>query len=85
MDPTADIEVVLMLCEQADERGQLRAIVLRDPADRFARGALRQLDTQIMSGLSACGFTPADRARMGVGEAGEVDFLEQMRTRRTIA
>lgn len=84
MDAAADIEVVLMMCEQADERGQLRAAVLRDAGveNHRARVALRALDAQIMSGLAACGFTPADRARMGVGEAGEVDFLEQLRARR---
>jgi hypothetical protein len=75
-----DIEAVLILCEQMDERSALRARVIRSN-DWRERSALRALDAQVMAGLSALGFTPSDRARMGVGEVGEVDELEALRRR----
>jgi hypothetical protein len=82
MDALADVEVVLILCEQSDERSQLRARVFAE-GERFERSALRAIDAQIMAGLSALGFTPADRARLGIGEVGTpVDHLDELRARR---
>lgn len=80
VDPGADLEVMLLLCEQTDERSQLRVKVIRD-GERFERGALRALDAQIMAGLSALGFTPVDRARMGVGVDRELSALDDLRRR----
>jgi hypothetical protein len=62
-----DAEQVLILCEQVDERQQLRVRVLRDN-DWRDRAALRALDAQVMSGLSVLGFNPVDRSRLGAAE-----------------
>jgi hypothetical protein len=75
-----DVDVLLMVCEQIDERVALRLKVLREGEWRD-RAALRSLDAQVMAGLSVLGFTPSDRARMGVGEVGTVDELEEFRRR----
>ena len=74
----ADREVVLILAENIDERSQLRELVLTN-ADWRHRSALRALDAQIVSWLSALGFTPADRARLGLGEPQPLDALELFR------
>lgn len=63
-----DAEQVLILCEQMDERTQLRGIVLRDPTDWRARAGLRALDAQVMEGLSVLAFNPTERSRLGVAE-----------------
>lgn len=82
IDTAADLEAVLVLCEQADERAQLRARVIRD-GDWRERSGLRALDAQIAANLSALGFTPSDRARMGVDTSGaDLDDLEAFRARR---
>jgi hypothetical protein len=50
-----DEEALLMLCEQTDERVDLRPKVIED-GSRWARAALRAIDAQIAQGLSALGL-----------------------------
>lgn len=78
---STDVELLQVVCEQLDERQALRALVLRDPSDWRSRAGLRALDKQIADGLSMLGFTPTDRARLGGGEVGRVDELEEFRRR----
>ncbi|CAM9737420.1 unnamed protein product [Phaeothamnion confervicola] len=78
----SDLDVLLLTCETADERSQLRMQVLRD-GNRFDRAALRQVDRQIGNMLSALGFDPVARSRMGVGEPSEADELAVLRARRS--
>jgi hypothetical protein len=70
----------MMICEMIDERVSLRVQVLRDnrPEDRRA---LRQLDSQIMHGLSLLGFTPTDRSRLGIAEVKRQSKLEELRAK----
>lgn len=46
-----DVELLLLTCEQLDERQQLRVQVLRDGGWRD-RAGLRALDAQIQAGLA---------------------------------
>lgn len=71
-----DAELVQMVCEQVDERGRLRTIVLQDATDWRSRRALRELDRQIASLLGQLGFSPTDRAGLGVGEQQRHEFLD---------
>ena len=71
-----DTELVLMACEMADERVMLRGSVLQNPEDWRKRRALRELDKQIASLLGQLGFSPTDRATLGVGEIREHGFSE---------
>lgn len=48
----AVVELVQVVCEQVDERVRLRLVVFRDGSWRD-RAALRALDLQLMSGLTA--------------------------------
>ena len=45
------------------------------------RVALRSVDDQIKSLLSALGFTPVDRTRMGVAEVRSMSKLEALQAR----
>jgi hypothetical protein len=76
-----DAEQVLILCEQADERAQLRVKVLKDGEWR-ERAALRALDAQVMDGLALLGFNPVDRSRLGVAEVKAPSALDQIAARR---
>jgi len=78
LSPKTDIETLLIICEQLDERVALRIQVITqgDPTDRKA---LRELDKQILAGMSILGFTPTDRARMGLAEVKAVSTLEKLR------
>lgn len=71
-----DGELVQMVCEQVDERGRLRNIVLQDAHDWRSRRALRELDRQIASMLGQLGFSPTDRSGLGVGEQTQHEFID---------
>ena len=80
--PTTDIELLQMVCEQFDEREQLRDYVLENSHDcRFERSALRELEKSIRSNLSLLGFTPTDRMKLGVAEVKQISILEEMMSR----
>jgi hypothetical protein len=75
-----DAELLMILCEQEDERAILRRMVFQTPDDWRARAGLRLLEKLITDNLSLLGFTPTDRARMGVRSQG-IDPLEEFRKR----
>lgn len=74
-----DHELLLTACELLDERVRLRVQVMQ-VGDWRERLALRQLDDRFLEALSMLGFTPTDRARMGVAEVTKnVSKLDQFR------
>ena len=81
LSPNTDIELVQLLAETMDEREGLRAFVMSGQGEWRDRVALRSLDDQVKSMLSALGFTPVDRTRMGVAEVRAVSKLEQLQAR----
>lgn len=81
VSPTTDIEHVLILCESMDERTVLRLAVLRG-SDWRDRVALRTLDHQLTSMLSALAFNPVDRTRLGVAEIKEASALDNLIAKR---
>lgn len=56
---SVDVELLLMVCEQMDERVALRIRVLQG---KEPRKELRELDKLVAQGLQMLGFTPAERA-----------------------
>ena len=81
----ADSELVLQACEFADERQLLRGLVLADAADWRARAGLRILEKQMQRVLGELGFSPTDRARLGLGEVKKNelhDFREKIAGKR---
>ena len=80
VSPGSDLDLVLLLCETMDERVALRVRMLRagDAADWRDRIALRQLDQQVTSLLSALAFTPTGRSKLGVAEIRRASALEEL-------
>lgn len=76
LKPSIDGELSLMVCEMTDERVRLRAQVFRSADDWRSRRGLRELDRQIASLLGQLGFSPTDRATLGVGEVKTHEFAE---------
>ena len=72
-----DLELLMMTCEMVDERWNLRVKVMQSDDHRLRRG-LRELDRQIVSNLSLLGFTPSDRARLGVAEIKARTKLQEL-------
>lgn len=81
VSPSSDIEHVLIMCETMDERSQLRLAVLRG-SDWRDRVALRSIDNQLASMLSALGFNPLDRSRLGIAEVQAQSKIEQLMAQR---
>ncbi len=77
-----DMQIVQMLCECEEERVNLRSLaLLKSPADWRDRVALRSLETFILSLYSILGFTPADRAKLGLGEVRPASVIDELRAR----
>ena len=74
LKPSMDAEMVLMACEAIDERVALRYEVLSNPSQWRERRALRELDRQVASLLAQLGFSPSERASLGVGGEQRNDF-----------
>jgi len=76
-----DSELLLITCEQLDERQVLRESVL-SLGDWRERAGLRALDKEIAANLAMLGFSPVDRTRLGVAEVKAQSALEEVRRRR---
>ena len=81
ISPHSDLELLMMTCEQIDERIKLRTSVWNNNRSD-ERKALRALDREIVSNLSLLGFTPADRTRLGVAEVKKMSKLEELMTKK---
>lgn len=77
-----DYFIVKMLCEQLDEREQLREHLETDPENWRVRAGLRELEKQIISGLASCGLNPSDRARYGFAIVKTENKLEELLRRK---
>jgi hypothetical protein len=68
------------LCEAADEREQLRRFVELGGDERYRRD-LRALEKQMTQWVQDLGFSPASRARLGVGHGKAASAIEELRRR----
>lgn len=82
LNGSTDVDLLLMTCEQLDERETLRELVLAEPGAWRERAALRELEKSISRGLSLMGFTPTDRMKLGVAEVRAKSKLEELAERR---
>jgi P27 family predicted phage terminase small subunit len=92
LSPTTDLDVLTRLCQAHDEREQLRAHVAKHghvielPTGEL-RGnpsvtQLRKLEELITRYEGVCGFTPSDRARLGMAEVQRASKLDELISRR---
>ncbi len=80
VSPSTDYDVVLLIAETSDERAHLRPLVLAG-GDWRDRVALRAVESQLVRLWGLLGFSPSDRARLGVGEVERVGVLSELRAR----
>lgn len=69
-----------MLAEAIEDRDRARA-TLREGFDKDLARHVAHLDKHVIALLSVLGFTPADRARLGLTEAKRVTKVEEIRKR----
>lgn len=87
-----DLEIMTRLVEAYGERDELRDLI--DEHGRTTRGSTGQLvtspyvaqlsdvDKRILRMEQACGFTPADRSRMGLAEVRAASSLDKLAAER---
>jgi P27 family predicted phage terminase small subunit len=90
----SDFVLMALLCSKIAERTQLADWLAEDFSRRFYETAngqivshpavkqIDQYDAQITSWLSMLGFSPSDRARLGLAEVRIADALDQFRQRK---
>lgn len=76
-----DAPSVVMLKELLEERVMLRDQVMSLPFCKDRSKALRDLDKAVSERLSALGFDPAARSRLGLAEVRAKSKLEELRER----
>lgn len=94
LSPESDFTMMKMLCNAVDEMEQLRRSILLDQYPRFYTTAngqvvthpvvkqVQELRMQITTWLSSLGFSPSDRARLGLQEVRTADVLDDLAKRR---
>ena len=70
-----------LVCDQFEERAELRELVAASPDQPRLRIALRELDKQLVSNLASLGLTPTDRARLGFVQVKKESKLEELMRR----
>jgi len=82
VSPRSDVHLLQVVCELFDRRELLREAFLIDPTERKVNMSLLETEKLIQSSLSLLGFTPSDRARLGLAEVKKESRLDEMLARR---
>lgn len=78
----SDLVLLAVICEQLDERDELRIFVLDNVEAWRERASLRKLEEQISSNLSKMVMSPVDRLKAGVQEVKRQSKLEALLAKR---
>jgi P27 family predicted phage terminase small subunit len=90
----SDYPLVTMLCQAQDEAEELRLLLATGAEDRYyivANGQkvtspvvtqLKDLRVQMTAWLASLGYSPSDRARLGLAEVRAADVLDELERRR---
>jgi hypothetical protein len=74
----SDVDLLLIVCEQLDERDALRSFVMENLEAWHERNALRIIERDITANLSSLGFNPTARTKLGVAEVTAKSKLEEL-------
>jgi hypothetical protein len=84
ISPRLDVTLLERVCRALDRVVTLERLFDEDPTDRAIVMSLNETEKLIFSGLGLLGFSPADRARLGLAEVkrrSKVAELEEMKAR----
>ena len=87
-----DVTILEMLCRQVDEITRWQEILEAEGVTFTTRNGfirvhpavvqIRELEQRVVTNLGLCGFTPADRARLGLTEVRKLSGLADLAARR---
>lgn len=72
-----DVSFLQLVCEQLDRREELRRVI-SESDDWHLSKQLNDLERLIASNLGSLGFTPVERARLGLSEVKAKSKLEEL-------
>lgn len=94
LSPASDAPMITMLCQAQDETEQIRRSLALGEEKRYyilSNGQqvtsplvkqLKEQRVQMTAWLAALGFSPTDRARLGLAEVRQNDVLDELEQRR---
>jgi P27 family predicted phage terminase small subunit len=94
LSPDSDYVLIAMLCQAQDEAEEIRRVLAIGAEKRYytiANGQqvtsplvkqLKELRIQITGWLASLGYSPTDRARLGLGEVRHSDALDELNRKR---
>ena len=82
VSPRLDVVLLERVCRALDRVVVLDQLFAADPSDRKVLMSINETDKLIHSGLGLLGFTPADRARLGLAEVRRQSKLEELMARK---
>ena len=82
ISPRLDVELLERVCRALDRAVILDQLFDEDPGNRQVIMSINETDKLIMSGLGLLGFTPADRAKLGLAEVKRQSKLEELMARK---
>jgi P27 family predicted phage terminase small subunit len=95
LSPESDMTIVTYLCQAHDEAEAIRRDITSGEVERYYMlpngslvshpliAQLKDLRAQMTAWLAAIGFSPADRARLGLAEVRVRDELDDLQRRRS--
>jgi hypothetical protein len=81
ISPRLDVELLERTCRALDRLVVLDRLFEEDPAERKTVMSINETEKLLASNLGLLGFTPADRARLGLAEIKRQSKLEELMAR----
>jgi hypothetical protein len=82
VSPRIDFVLLERVCRALDRAVVLEQLFDEDPGNRQTVMSINETDRVIFSGLGLLGFSPADRARLGLAEVKRQSKLEELMAKR---
>jgi hypothetical protein len=82
VSPQLDVALLERVCRALDRVVVLEQLFEEDPANRQVVMSINETDKVIFSGLGLLGFSPADRARLGLAEVKRQSKVAELREMR---
>ena len=81
ISPRLDVTLLERVCRALDRVVILERMFESDPSDRKLLMSINETDKLIQSGLGLLGFTPSDRAKLGLAEVRRKSKLDELMAR----
>ena len=81
LSPRLDVELLERTCRALDRLVVLDKLFEEDPAERKTVMSINETEKLLAANLGLLGFTPADRAKLGLAEIKRQSKLDELRSR----